>query len=276
MEILFLGSGGGRWTTITQRLKTGGFRVHGAQSLHIDPGPGALLGLNENSIFPTDLDALVVTHCHPDHYNDAEVLIEAMTQGMSRRRGTVAGSESVFTERNGIGPAVSRYHRTKVEEILSLLPGKRVTIAGLETEVLPTRHSDPTGVGVKFLTEFGPLTYTSDTEYFEGLSDSYAGSRLVIYNVLRPGEERIPWHLCVDDVIRLIEEASPEVAILNHFGIKMIDRRRREAERVEAETGIKTLPAFDGLRIALTEEGIFRENGRREGRRREDPLKLLP
>ena len=44
IEIVLLGTGGGRFATITQKRCTGGMRIIGEGSnLHLDPGPGALI-----------------------------------------------------------------------------------------------------------------------------------------------------------------------------------------------------------------------------------------
>lgn len=256
MEIIFLGSGGGRWVTITQKMKTGGFRIHASKNMHIDPGPGALVGLQESNISPLSTDAVIVSHCHPDHYTDVEVLIEAMTHGMNKQKGVLACSESVLLGRNNLGPAISRYHQSRIKELEILKPGKEFNIYDIKVEALPTRHSDPTAVGLKFYTECGILTYTSDTEYFEGISEHYSGSRIMILNAIRPRSERIPRHLCVDDAIKIIKEVKPELAILNHFGMKMLGIVNAEARRAEKETGVKTISARDGARITMLEERI--------------------
>jgi phosphoribosyl 1,2-cyclic phosphodiesterase len=256
MRLIFLGSGGGRWVTITQRLKTGGFRIHGSTNIHIDPGPGALVSLRENGISPLKTDAVLVTHCHPDHYNDAEVLIEAMARGMTKHSGFLGGSKSVLNGIKELGPAISDYHRSKLNGIALLEPGKTFKVGDLKVKALKTRHSDPSCVGLKFYFEEGVLTYTSDTEYFEGIEEEYADSRVIIFNIIRPRSDRIPWHLCVDDAIRITQKIKPELAIMHHFGMKMLGREEDEARRMERETGVRTVPARDDLRTRIDKGDI--------------------
>ena len=45
MKITFLGTGGGRFSAISQRRMTGGFRIDNlnGKNYHVDPGPGALV-----------------------------------------------------------------------------------------------------------------------------------------------------------------------------------------------------------------------------------------
>ncbi|PIX31699.1 MBL fold metallo-hydrolase, partial [Candidatus Bathyarchaeota archaeon CG_4_8_14_3_um_filter_42_8] len=49
IEIIFLGTGGGRFATITQKRRTAGIRIISeGLNLHLDPGPGALVhSINE-------------------------------------------------------------------------------------------------------------------------------------------------------------------------------------------------------------------------------------
>ncbi len=254
MELIFLGSGGGRWVTITQRLKTGGIvlKVKKDIQIHIDPGPGALVCAYENKISPLSTNAIFVTHCHPDHYNDAEILIEAMTKGMTKVRGVFAGSKSVVEGIEGIGPAVSSYHLSKVEKLFILEPEKKFIINGVEVSCLKAYHTDPTNVGLRL--DFDrTLIYTSDTEYRDNIAELYKDADIIVFNVIRPRGERIRGHLCVNDVINILKEVKPKIAILNHFGMKMVDERFKEAKRVEKETGVRTISATDGLSLDLKE-----------------------
>ena len=254
MEIIFLGSGGGRWTTLTQKLRTGGIRLHAERRIHLDPGPGAIVNLAQAGISALRTDAVFVTHSHPDHYNDAEILVEAMTRGMRTKRGTFAGSRSVVEGVRDLGPVLSQYHASKVAKLLVLEPGSRASVDSLEVQALPTKHSDPTNVGLSFAFDEGVVTYTSDTEYFPGIEANYQDARVLIVNVIRPADRRIPWHLCTQDVIKILHEVKPELAILNHFGMTMIGIAEREAEHVAKKTGVRTIAAKDFMRIVVKDE----------------------
>ncbi len=253
MELVFLGTGGGRWTTLTQKLSTGGFRLSWKKEFHIDPGPGALVALRDNGLRATDTDAILVSHCHPDHYNDAEVLIEAMTKGMTKAKGALAASKSVLEGHNELGPGVSSYHRSMVKEVVLMRAGEEFRLYGMSIEALPTKHSDPTAVGLKFHTETGAITYTSDTQYFDGLPEHYEDSRVLILNSIRPRNARIPWHLCTEDVIEIVSRAKPKLAVMQHFGLRMIPDSKGEAQLVEERSGVRTIAATDGLRLDLEE-----------------------
>lgn len=252
VELVFLGCGGGRYETIDQRFKTGGFRLHAGAKVHIDPGPGALLLSHQHRLNPLDLDCVVATHCHPDHYVDAEVLVEAMTQHMTRKRGTLVGSESVLKGVGKFGPAISRHHQSKPAEVICMKPGESYQLEDLKLEATPTQHSDPTTFGLKLHSVAGVIGYTNDTQYFEELAKYFSGSRVLIANVTRPLSKQIPWHLCSDDLIALLKQVKPELAVMVHMGMLFLKHPpEREATRIKAATNVETVPGYAGLRVNL-------------------------
>lgn len=123
IKLTFLGTGGGRFATLFQTRATGGIYLEDFSSekpfrVHIDPGPGALVRAGENGIDPTRTDAIIVSHCHPDHYVDAEILTEAMTMGGRRKRGSLLGSKSTLEGVENIGPCISKYFQKNVENCI--------------------------------------------------------------------------------------------------------------------------------------------------------------
>jgi len=256
VEITLLGTGGGRFATITQKRRTAGIRIiTESLNLHLDPGPGALVHSINMGLDPQKLTAVFVSHCHPDHYTDAEVLIEAMTRGMTRKRGILAAAKSVLAGNEVCEPSISKYHQQMPEQKFEAVHGLEFRVADLNVLVTEARHTDPDTVGFRFETkEFGDFAYTSDTEYFEGIGKYYKGVRLLLLCVMRPSGK--PWkgHMTTEDAIKIIEETSPEKAVLTHFGMQMIFKGpAREARFIEEKTGVPTIAATDGMRISFGE-----------------------
>jgi len=257
INIILLGTGGGRFATITQKRRTAGIRIISEDlNFHLDPGPGALVYSINEGLNPQKLNAVFVSHCHPDHYTDAEVLIEAMTKGTTKKRGVLVASRSVLHgNETGLNSVVSKYHQQMPERVIEASPNKKFQIGNINVSVTEARHTDPDTVGFRFETsEFGSFAYTSDTEYFEGISKYYEGIRLLILCVMRPAGK--PWkgHMTTNDAIKIIEEAHPEQAVLTHFGMQMIFKGpAREAKLIEKETDVPTIAAKDGMQIRFGE-----------------------
>lgn len=251
MEIIFLGTGGGRWMTIKQFISTAGIRVHDREKMHIDPGPGAMLKMNEIRINPIATDVLLISHSHPDHYIDGEVVIEAMTKGMSTKNGMLIASESAISGYDGIGPCISRYHMSMLDDVREVRSGEKVSSKSFEIEAIKTEHSDKSCIGFKISGEKAKICYSSDTQYFTMLPEIYKDADVLILNTIRPGKMRIPWHLCSDDVMKILSKAKPWLCILTHFGIKMHYVAEKEARKIEKAAGVKTIAAKDGMKIKV-------------------------
>jgi phosphoribosyl 1,2-cyclic phosphodiesterase len=255
-KIIFLGTGGGRFVTITQRRRTAGIRVMGdILNLHLDPGPGALVHSINEGLNPQKLNAVLVSHSHPDHYTDAEVMIEAMTRGMTRKHGVLAAARSVLKGNSVVEASISKYHQQMVEQKIEAVPQAKFKIADISVSATEARHTDPDAVGFRFATEFGDFAYTTDTEYFEDIAKYYQGLRLLILCEMRPSGK--PWkgHMTTDDAIKIIEQNHPQQTILTHLGMSMIFKGpAKEAKLIQEKTNTPTVAAADGMSMEFGEE----------------------
>lgn len=249
MKLTFLGSGGGRFSAISQRRMTGGFRIDNlnGKNYHIDPGPGALIRTYQFGFDPRNLSGVFVSHAHTDHYNDAEILIEAMTRGMTKNLGTIVGSPSVLEGYEQWGPCISSYHQSKPNKFV-LKPDEEIEFNGIKVKGTKTEHGDPAGVGFQINYRGFKLSYTSDTGYFDELPECHEGADILIASVLRPGNKSINGHMCSRNFIDLINKVKPKVAVMTHLGLKMISSNPvTQAKKISKETGVKVIAAFDGL-----------------------------
>ena len=266
LNLHMLGTGGGRFTMITQLRRTAGIRmIHGGTDVHLDPGPGALVYSNWARLSPQKLDAIAVTHCHPDHYTDAEVLVEAMTHGTQDKRGVLAASRSVLQGGDDFDASVSRYHQDLVKDVQVLGSGSAFDVDDIRFQAMVARHSDADTVGLRVdVPEVGSIGYTSDTAPYDGLGEAYRGCRLLILCVLRPRGKPLRYHLCTDDALRILEEVQPGCGVLTHFGMSMLNAGpEEEAAYLEGETGVPTVSARDGMQIILG-EGIEVQGSRKK------------
>lgn len=255
-RITFLGTGGGRHTTMYQVRSTGGMLIeHDGRFLHVDPGPGALTQMHRIRYDLTRTESLIVSHCHPDHYSDAESVLEGMSRGGWVKHGHLYGSETVINGNGRLGPCISDYHKGIVEDVTVFTPGDVLDVDGLRVDICWAIHSDPTNVGFRFHTEHGIVSYVSDTEYTDELADQYVGTRVLLLPVTTPTGNRIKYHLCTDDAITFVDRVKPELAIFIHLGVVIIRRGPdAEAASVEDATGVRTIAAHDLMTLDVGEE----------------------
>jgi phosphoribosyl 1,2-cyclic phosphodiesterase len=251
-KLTFLGTGGGRFVTLMQERSTGGLYIEDGIRVHVDPGPGALHALRRNRIDPTRTDALVISHCHPDHYANAETLVEGMVTGRRGKRGTLVGPRSVTTGNGKIGPAVSPYHQQKLQKVITVSSGDSRRLNGLEVTATPSMHSDPDAVGFRFDTTGGLISYVADTELRSEVIKAHKGARILILAVTRPLKSRIPHHLSTEDASVFADEIRPELCLLTHMGKRFLrEGPKKQAEWIRERSGVNTVAARDDMAIHL-------------------------
>lgn len=252
MEIIFLGTGGGRINLIKQIRGTGGFRINSSiVNIHVDPGPGALLNSIKYKQNPLKLDAIFVSHNHIDHFGDALVLIEAMSQYTLKPRGIIIGSkEAIHGDVNG-DRSISKYHQSKAAEVYAALGGEKKTFqtetSSFEMSFIKMKHAEPTTIGFKLFLEGKTIGYVSDSEYVPSFDSDYKNCDFLIVNCLKPTADNYSGHLTSEDLIKLLKKIKPKQCIMTHLGMKMIkEGPAKEAKRIEEESGVKTIAANDG------------------------------
>ncbi len=250
--IKFLGTSGGRFVLINQLRKTGGTWVSiDETNILIDPGPGTLTRCLKSrpKLNPRDLDAIILTHKHLDHSNDANLMIEAMTNGGWNKKGVLFAPSDALDE----DPVVLKHFRNKVNKIVKLKEKGEYNIGNISFKT-PVKHIH--GVETYGLNIFGKkniISIISDTKYFKGLQDFYKGDILILNLVMHKGKDHI-LHLDVEDAEKIITKNKPKICIITHFGMTLIKAKPWEiAEKLSKKTGVKVVAASDGMKLDLEE-----------------------
>ena len=252
-KIIFLGTGGGRIVVANQIAATGGFVVQlGGYHLHVDPGPGALVRAKQYGIKVSKTNIIYVTHHHIDHVNDLNAIIDAITLGGIHKKGILISTKTVIDGSETEGAWLQLFYREKLKECVTVKPGDNVQVGDLKFTATPTKHDVGENVGMRLEAPGLSIGYTSDTAYFPELVDAFKGVTILIMNVLRPGKDKWKTHFCADDAVTLINAVRPELAIIQHYGAKMLRASPiYEAREIQRRTGIRTIAAMDGTKIDL-------------------------
>jgi ribonuclease BN (tRNA processing enzyme) len=261
-ELVILGSGGGRHNIRTQYRATGGilYKFNGTQA-HIDPGPGAIVRINQYNEDPTKTELFIVTHFHIDHFNDLCAIIEASRDQLHDRnynyfkRGTLLTTGDALT-------FVPKYHQDMLKTIIPFKGGDKADFKGIEINGTKVVHSQVEGFGVIFKLNKYSIAFTSDTKVFDGFSEQFSGVDVLVLNLLRPDSIQCRRHVCTDEVIPYLNNIKPSLKglVITHFGSYMDSPFSSknfvpsQIEKLKEKTNINIIiAAEDGLKITIEE-----------------------
>ncbi|MFB6292483.1 MAG: MBL fold metallo-hydrolase [Candidatus Nanohaloarchaea archaeon] len=248
MKLRFLGTGGGRYVTGEQIRRTAGIVVETEESqVHVDPGPGALVYANEELDEPLETDAVVVSHGHLDHANDAQAIIEMMTES-GDKPGAIFANETVLHGHADIEKWISNHHQEKCRTVETLEEGSEHEFQDIEIRAQQMFHSDPKTAGFIIETDEKTVGFWTDTEYSDELADFYSGTDvMVVYCTLKKGDS-ISSHTSIDDIPDIMERVDAGTVIVTHFGYSILDSGLAEQEEwLKEQVDAKVVFAEDGM-----------------------------
>lgn len=248
MKLKFLGTGGGRFVTGEQKRRTAGIILTTDEArIHVDPGPGALVYTHDELEQPLSTDAVLVSHGHLDHRNDAEALIEMITEGAGKP-GAVFANRSCLKGYGDLERCISEYHQHMCSRVELLEDGSEFDYKDMVIQSQEMFHSDPKTQG--FILDDGEssIGFWTDTEYSDELAGFYSEcDTLVVYCTLPRGKS-VPSHTGLDDVPDLVEKAGPKTVILTHFGYAFLESDMDNQKNwLEEQVDAKVVFAEDGM-----------------------------
>jgi ribonuclease BN (tRNA processing enzyme) len=252
-KIIFLGTGGDALVVGKQLRASGGFILQiNENQFHIDPGPGALVRAAQYDVNLRENTAVLVSHAHVNHCNDVNAVINAMTHAGLDKFGVLIGNKTVINGNAEEKPILTEFHKKCVEKVIAMEYGQKIGIDNVEIKALYARHSDMDTIGFKFITPEFTLSYTSDTEFSNDLAKFHEDSDIMVINVVYPSDIKEKYNLNSEDALKLINKVQPKLAILQHFGIKMLSvNPLHEARELQKRTKTQIMAAKDGLSLDL-------------------------
>ena len=250
MELHFLGTGGGRYVTGMQKRKTGGIVIKSDETqIHIDPGPGALVNSHEILDSPEDTEAILVSHGHGDHSNDAQAIIEMMVEAYNNA-GVLLANRTVLEGFADIEKSISDYHQGLCGSVETMKEDSTHEIKDIEIKCQEMFHSDPKTIGFTLETDEKKIGFWTDTEYSDELVDFYEDCDTLVIYCSRPEGAPTSSHTALDDVPDILEASEADTVILTHFGFKFLDEGIEEQkEWLEDKIDAKVVMAEDGMKF---------------------------
>lgn len=241
MQFQFVGCGdafgsGGRFNTC--------FHVQGeTANFLIDCGATSLVALKRAGIALNDIQTILITHFHADHFGGLPAfMLDA--QFFSKRTGPLTitgphGLEDWFVRAMETAFAGSSRTVPKFDlELLELTEREQVDVRGLSVTPYLVEHGPPGGpfFAYRVEAEGRVIAYSGDTQWTDALIDVGRNADLFVAEAYFR-DKKVPYHLDLATLEAHLPEIAPKRLILTHMSDEMLTRRG-EVEFECAEDGL--------------------------------------
>lgn len=228
MQIQFIGCGdafgsGGRFNTC--------FHVKGERAnFLIDCGASSMVALKANQIVLNEIETILITHFHADHFGGVPFFIlDAQLLSKRTQPLTIAGPQGIhewFERAMETGfPGSSKTKQRFDLSIVELQPNETTELGGLSVTPFLANHGDPAGSSFAYRIEAEGRTiaYTGDTEWTEGLIEAGRDTDLFIAEAYFY-DKKVKNHLDLATLIEHLPLIGPRRLILTHMSEDMLSR----------------------------------------------------
>jgi ribonuclease BN (tRNA processing enzyme) len=232
------GAGGRRQSAILLRAPSG--------AALLDCGATTSSGLAELGIPRDELDAILISHFHGDHFAGIPfLLLGALYEDARRRPLWIAGpqgtEQQVRTLAAAMGYALEERRFDFPIHFVELVAGDEREIGPVRVETFPVVHQPhtcPHGLSVRFGAQ--RLVYSGDTGFFDALPAKVGDADLFVCECTYHDND-FGYHISHRDLVARKHEFRCGRILLTHLGEEMLAHRGRAA----FET------ADDGMRVGL-------------------------
>jgi ribonuclease BN (tRNA processing enzyme) len=235
MKLVILGSG--TCVPSLRRNAPANYLAIGGREVLVDCGSGTLLQLERAGKSYRDIDAVFLTHFHPDHVADLLPLLHALvaTPGLDREKALSI-----------VGPAgVGEFYRKFISSLMWRKPTfplevteatGRLDMGSFFVFSAETVHSGES-VAYRFEEEGRSVVITGDCDYDEGVIRLSEGTDLLMADCSFPNAMKAPGHLSPRECGLIAQKAGARKLVLTHLYFSPDPESNRVTEAGEVFAG---------------------------------------
>lgn len=198
-------------------------------TLLVDCGQTTLAGLAASGVPRNEIDAIVVSHFHADHFGGVPSFLLATLDFEDRRRTplVIAGprgiEERVRAAARATGHSLDNYRFAYPLRFLELATGAAEQVGPVRVELFEANHApDSHPHGMRIHDRARQVAYSGDTGWFETLPRAVAGADLFLCDCTHVRPE-YAYHLSLEELTAKRGRFDVGQIVLTHLGRDMRD-----------------------------------------------------
>jgi ribonuclease BN (tRNA processing enzyme) len=247
VKLIVLGSG--TCVPSLKRNAPGYYIAAGGLEILVDCGSGTLRQLERTGRSYKDIDAVFITHRHPDHFTDLMPLIQALiaTPDFKRKKElSIIGPTEVISYYN---EAVATVMGTYVNFPIKLIEIRNTLDFGpYKVSAARTVHSGES-LAYRFEYEGRSLVFTGDADYDQGIVALSEGADMLVADCSFPDAKKVRGHLSAKECGLVARKAGVKKLLLSHLyavGLAEEDRITESREEFDGQVVLaEDLMEFD-------------------------------
>jgi ribonuclease BN (tRNA processing enzyme) len=189
-----------------------------ATTLKLDFGRGNLVNMATAGIDWKSLDAILLTHMHPDHISDLFQYLQVFAH--LNHTGEIKKEMALYGPR-GFETFFDHFRRMILTSWDTIPTARdmfddKVTIGDCSVTTLPMKHSID-DVGYRIESNGRVLVYTGDTEINDNLITLAQNAHALLVECSGTNETPVEGHMRPTDIARVAREAGVRKVILTHY-----------------------------------------------------------
>lgn len=191
----------------------------GGRAVAIDMGSGCLQKMLRTGVDYLNLDAIVLTHLHPDHVSDLLPFLFACKYSLAPRTKDLylLGGKGLREYYDGLRSLYGHWVKADTYRLhIQEAPGGKRSLFDLSLFTLPLPHTR-SSIGLRFEGEGKVLCVSGDTDYCEELVELARGADLLVLECSFPDERKVQGHLTPSLCGRVAREAGAKRLVLTHL-----------------------------------------------------------
>jgi ribonuclease BN (tRNA processing enzyme) len=206
----------------------------------LEAGPCILAALKRCEIAPADIDYILISHLHGDHFAGLPFLmLEYLYESPRRRILTIAGPRHLEQRTRAMFKSMySHMDTAPIERKLRwvvLEPGCDVRLGPMRVASVRTPHTHPdVSLALRMRLAGKSVAFSGDSGWTEDLVELSAGADLFLCECTYYGSEHLEFHLNYPWLVKNRHRFTARRMVLTHLGRDVIDHRHE----IDMETAI--------------------------------------